>query len=145
MPRTRKTTATTKVINPEMPEKTEPMTTASTVLIAYNGVQAQAFDVPMGNGQKKRIIINGNNADLIGKARGELYAGGYGLTAVDREAWEWIYTHYKNWGPIKSGLMFASTESDVNEAIKARSGLKNGFEPLKGDTISGVEKRKTDE
>lgn len=133
---------TKKVINANEPEKAAAMTTASTVLVAYNGVQAQAFDVPMSNGTKKRIVIDGNNADLIGKARGELYAGGYGLTAVDKDAWDYIKTNYANWPPIKNGLMFASTEEKVNAEIKARTGLKNGFEPLEKDKISKVEMRK---
>lgn len=133
MPRTKKT-----VINPNEPEKQEAMTTASTVLVAYNGPQAQRFEIPMANGSRKKVIINGNNHDLIGKPIGKLCAGGYGLTAVDKEAWDWIKTNYANWGPIKNGLMFASDEDHVNDEIKARKDLKNGFEPLKKDSISGV-------
>lgn len=133
MPRTRK-----NVINPNEPEKTEAVTNASTVLVAFNSPQAQRFDIPTKNGSRKKVIIQGNNADLIGKPKGELYGGGYGLTVVDREAWEWIKSNYANWGPIKNGLMFASDEAHVNAEIKARDGLKNGFEPLKKDSISGV-------
>lgn len=81
-----------------------------TVIVAYNGVHAQVFDVPC-KGQIKRVVIKGNNADLIGKSKGELYAGGYGLTQVDKEAWDWISKTYKNWPPIKNGLMFASTSA----------------------------------
>ena len=71
-----------------------------TVMVAYNGVHSQVFDVPC-KGQIKRVVIKGNNADLIGKPKGELYAGGYGLTQVDKEAWDWISKTYKNWPPIK--------------------------------------------
>lgn len=129
---------TRKVINPNDTEKTAVAAAGNTVLVAYNGVQAQAFDVPMNNGAKKRVIINGNNADLVGKPRGELYAGGYGLTAIDRDVWEWIKKNYAQWGAIKNGLMFATTEESAAAEIKERAELKNGFEPLKRESISGV-------
>lgn len=127
------------VINPEKPDKVNVETKASEVLVCYNGVQAQRFEIPMKNGARKVVIINGNNSELIGKMKGELYPGGYGLTRVDREAWDWIAEHYKNWGPIKRGLMFASKDSSVEEDVKARKGLRNGFEPLKKESIANVE------
>lgn len=138
MARARKTA---QVINPERPEPVSTETKASEVLVCYNGVQAQKFEVPMSTGGKKTVIINGNNTDLVGAPRGELYAGGYGITRVDRDAWEWIAEHYKNWGPIKSGLMFASSDKTVKADVKAHEGLRNGYEPLKRDKISGVQEK----
>lgn len=129
------------VINPERPEKVETETKANEVLVCYNGVQAQRFEIPTKSGAKKVVIINGNNTDLIGRMRGEMYAGGYGITRVDRDAWDWIVSHYKNWGPIKSGLMFASSDNSVEADVKAKAGLRNGFEPLAKESIAGVEAR----
>lgn len=132
---------TPQVINTERPEAVKTSTKSNEVLVCFNGVQAQRFEVPMKSGGKKVVIINGNNTDLIGSKKGELYAGGYGLTRVDREAWEWILEHYKNWGPIKSGLMFASSDKEAAADVKAREGLRNGYEPLKRNKISGVEEK----
>lgn len=134
MPRITKKT----VINPTIEQTEKAETKTGDVLAAYNGVQAQRFDIPTAGG-RKTVIINGNNTDLIGKTRGALYAGGYGLTSVDREAWEYIKEHYKNWPPIKNGLMFATDSARVNDEIKDRAGLKNGFEPLSKDSITGVQ------
>lgn len=113
-----------------------------TVIVAYNGVHSQVFDVPC-KGQVKRVVIKGNNADLIGKPKGELYAGGYGLTQVEKEAWDWISKTYKNWPPIKNGLMFASTSAKVADAAQERADLRNGYEPLERQCIRGVEEKGT--
>lgn len=130
-----------KVINPEVSEQAAPAQGAGDVLVAYNGVQAQKITLTMRNGVKKDVVINGNNADLIGKMKGELHSGGYGLTSIPREEWEEIKKQYGKWGPIKSGLMFASDEASVDADIKAKAGLKNGYEPLQRDAISGVQER----
>ena len=50
-----------------------------TVIVAYNGVHSQVFDVPC-KGQIKRVVIKGNNADLIGKGNPAYIAAA--LTAV---------------------------------------------------------------
>lgn len=135
----------TLVINTS--EKAKKVTTkrkaGNTVIVAYNGVHAQLFEVPDGN-TTKQVIINGNNADLIGKSKGELYAGGFGLTEVDKEAWDWIKEAYKEWGPIKNGLMFASTADKVSDEAKERADLRNGYEPLDKSLIKGVEEKGTD-
>ena len=127
-----------KVINTneKIQKKEQPSPTGDTVLVAYSGVTAQAFDVPTAGGRTSRIIINGNNADLIGKLKGELYSGGFGITNVPRDAWEWISKTYKNWGPIKNGLMFASDADRVADAVKERKNLRNGMEPLNGAQIT---------
>lgn len=134
----------TKVINTN--EKVKKVTTrrkaGETVMVAYNGVHGQLFEVPVGNTIKK-VVINGNNADLIGKSKGELYAGGFGLTEVDKDAWDWIKEAYKEWGPIKNGLMFASTASNVADEAKERADLRNGYEPLDKSLIKGVEEKGT--
>lgn len=130
------------VVNSETTETKTTATGANTVVVAYNGVQGQTFLVPNASGVKIPVTINGNNTPLIGKASGALGVGGYGLTAVDADAWEWIKTNYANWAPIKNGLMFASTEEKVEDAAKERKGLRNGFEPLKKSAITGVEEKK---
>lgn len=130
-----------KVINANVPETDTLETKSNTVVVAYNGVQAQKFEVPTNNGTYKTVIINGNNVDLVGKKQGELYPGGYGLTVVDADAWEWISNNYKNWAPIKNGLMFASTSESVAREAEERKDLRNGFEPLKPDEIRGVERK----
>lgn len=143
MPRTKTVTTTepTTVINANAPEKPKEITKADKVLVAYNGVQAQIFDFKTKTGKRVKAVINGNNADLIGKMKGSLYAGGYGLTTLDRETWEAIKTAYAKWGPIKNGLMFATDSAHASAEIKARKDLKNGFEPLSPTGITGVEQR----
>lgn len=135
----------TQVINTN--EKAKKVTKAraagETVMVAYNGVHAQVFDVPVGN-TLKRIVIKGNNAELVGKPKGELYAGGYGLTQIDKDAWDWIKEAYKEWPPIKNGLMFASTAETVADEAQERSELRNGYEPLEKDLIQGVEEKGTE-
>lgn len=128
------------VINPKVADKSavEAVAAPAKVLVAYNGFQAQRFDVPRRNGTKTAVIINGNNRGLIGKESGALVSGGYGLTYVDREAWEWIAKNYAEWPPIKTGLMFATSSERVADETKARdaAGLKNGFEPLDREAIT---------
>lgn len=122
------------VINPKVTDKSgvESVAAPSKVLVAYNGFQAQRFEAPLRNGVKAAVVINGNNRGLIGKESGALVSGGYGLTYVDREVWEWIKKNYAEWPPIKTGLMFATDSEHVADETKAReaAGLKNGFEPL---------------
>lgn len=129
-----------KVINANIAETDAVEAAANTVVVAYNGVQAQKFEVPDSNGILRAVIINGNNTDLIGKRQGELYPGGYGLTVVDADAWSWIKTTYAEWPPIKNGLMFASTAENVKDEATEKKDLKNGFEPLKPNEIRGVER-----
>ena len=89
------------------------------------------FYVPDKNGNKRAIVFNGNATNLVGKDRGILPIGAYGVTlGVPREAWEWVKTHYQNMELIKNGLLFVSETRNVRREAEERVDLRHGFEPV---------------
>lgn len=111
---------------------TKPMqTTGDTVTVCLNYPRNMKFYVPDKNGNKRAIVFNGNATNLVGKDRGILPIGAYGVTlGVPREAWEWIKTHYQNMELIKKGLLFVSETRDVRREAEERVDLRHGFEPV---------------
>ena len=75
----------------------------------------------------KRVTLNGfNTSDVI---------GGHGLTVVDKEFFEGWMTAYKDYAPVKQGLIFAhdkeaNTRSEALEKIDNKSGFE-GIDPAK--------------
>jgi len=98
-----------------------------TVCVCYNGVQALEVETPYGN-----FRVNSNSENLRGQERGILpNKGTYGITKnVPRKAWEYFAEKFKDWGEIKSGLLFATTIDKVRSEVAMHKGTVNGFEPL---------------
>jgi hypothetical protein len=98
-----------------------------TVLVGLNDPHGIAFIMPGG----RKVIVNGNAVDLRGKEKGELPIGGYGLTRISSEDWEWINKNYGGMAVFKAGLIFAADSRDEFEDLKEeRESLRHGYEPV---------------
>jgi hypothetical protein len=102
------------------------------VCVALNMPHGVRFDLP-GN---KTVVIYGNAHHLVGKDKGVLPIGGYGLTLVAKADWEYIKTTWKGMAIFEKGLIFATDSvADSQAEAKKLETLRNGFEPV--SPISG--------
>lgn len=109
--------------------------TTNTVAVCSNYPRDIKFKVPDSHGIEQNIIIRGNAGNLKGKASGIIPIGAYGITVVDADAWAYIEKNYKDAPYIRNGLMFASKSKNARAAIKERTGLRHGFEPVDPETV----------
>lgn len=97
------------------------------VCVALNRPYGISFRMPNG----RKVEFKGNGQALIGKEKGILPIGAYGMTMVDKEDWEWIYSNYKSMPIFKNGLCFATTrKADAVDEAESRDDLRNGLEPV---------------
>ena len=91
------------------------------------------------------IGINGVHARLNG-ANDSKIIGGYGLTQVDKELADAWFEAYKEFDPIKAGLIFVQSKEDNAKAeASERKGTKSGAEKLNPKAPApGIEAKKDD-
>ena len=75
-----------------------------TVVVALNRAIGIQFAMPDG----RKVLINGNAAHLRGKEKGVLPVGGFGLTTIAAEDWEYIKKTYGGMEVFENGLLFAA-------------------------------------
>ncbi len=80
----------------------------------------------------RQITINGNATHLRGQKSPVLPTGGFGMTTILKEDWDYIKETYgKSMGIFKAGLIFASADSASAESqAKEHDEIKSGFEPI---------------
>ena len=128
------TPAFTRKTAPAAPVKTEkaalaglPVETDDTVCVALNRPLGVYFRMPDG----RKVTLNGNGAPLIGKEKGVLPVGAYGLTVIKKSDWEYILKTYGNGKLFKNGLLFAtSSRAESEKEADSRDDLRNGLEPV---------------
>lgn len=113
---------------PQLPKKEEVKPKSNDlVCVALNRPYGIAFRMPDG----RKVEFRGNGESLIGREKGVLPVGAYGLTMVDREDFEWIYKNFKSMPVFKNGLCFATKrKADATEEAESRDDLRNGLEPV---------------
>ena len=99
----------------------------NTVCVALNRPYGLYFRMPDG----RKVELNGNGCSLIGKDKGILPVGTYGLTIIKAEDWEYILKTYGGMRLFRNGLCFATdNREDTQEEAKDRNDLRNGLEPV---------------
>lgn len=80
---------------------------------------------------KRRVVLNGNAANLAGLPKGSLPLGGYGLTVIDADDWAEIKRVYGNMEIFKNGLCFAhEARNDTLSEADEKAELRHGLEPV---------------
>lgn len=104
-----------------------PVDMDDTVCVALNRPNGVYFRMPDG----RRVELNGNGQPLIGRDKGILPVGAYGLTIIKAEDWEYILKHYGGMKLFTNGLCFATgNKEDSQEEAESRADLRNGLEPV---------------
>lgn len=100
----------------------------------------------------RSIVIAGNATHLRGQKAPILPSGGFGMTTILKEDWEYIKKTYGNMQVFKSGLIFANADTASAESqAKEHDEIKSGFEPIdidkeqKVDALKKVKKAAKDE
>ena len=91
----------------------------------------------IGIGDKQAQLNGANSSEII---------GGYGLTQVDKELADAWFEAYKEFDPIKAGLIFVQ-DKEVNAKAQAKeqAGTKSGTEKLNPKKPApGIEAKKDD-
>lgn len=137
-----------KVIGPQFkrktekkvaPKKAQQVETDSTVCVALNRPLGIKFRMPDG----RHVEIKGNGEPLIGKEKGELPVGAYGLTIINAEDWDYIVKTYGGMKIFSEGLCFATRKkADSQEEAESRDDLRNGLEPVDVKTLKTKEATK---
>ena len=97
------------------------------VCVALNRPYGVSFRMPDG----RKVVLNGNGEALIGKEKGVLPVGAYGMTMIAREDWEYIVKTFGEYSLFKNGLCFAATKRhDAEKEAESRDDLRNGLEPV---------------
>lgn len=103
-----------------------------TVLVALCHPQGIVFPLANNDGKKYRVKLNGNAADLIGKPKGVLPQGGFGLTTVKKTDWELIVATYGGMEIFKNGLCFAADDkASLMSEMDEKDEVRHGREPVK--------------
>ncbi len=99
----------------------------NTVCVALNRPYGVYFRMPDG----RKVELNGNGHALIGKDKGVLPVGTYGLTIIRADDWEYILKNYGGMKLFRNGLCFATERrNDTQEEARGRNDLRNGLEPV---------------
>lgn len=100
----------------------------------------------------RSVVINGNATHLRGQKAPILPSGGFGMTTILKEDWEYIKEHYKTMQLFKSGLIFANADTASAESqAQEHDEIQSGFEPIdvekeqKVDALKKVKKVTKDE
>lgn len=100
----------------------------------------------------RSVVINGNATHLRGQKAPILPSGGFGMTTILKEDWEYIKEHYKTMQIFKSGLIFANADTASAESqAQEHDEIQSGFEPIdvekeqKVDALKKVKKVTKDE
>ena len=83
------------------------------------------------SGQEVKIKLNGQNSDQEGREIILLSERDYGVTDVDAEFWVKWKEQYKDFAPLKTGMIFeAKDERDAKAIHKELMKEKTGHEPM---------------
>lgn len=97
------------------------------VTVALNRATGIQFAMPDG----RKVLINGNAAHLRGLEKGVLPVGGFGLTTIAAEDWEYIKKTYGRMEVFENGLLFAAErKADAVDMADERAALRHGMEPV---------------
>lgn len=91
----------------------------------------------IGIGDKQAQLNGANSSEII---------GGYGLTKVDKDLSDAWFDAYKDFEPVKAGLIFVQ-DKEVNAKAQAKeqAGTKSGTEKLNPKAPApGIEAKKDD-
>lgn len=106
---------------------------ANTVVVALNRPTGINFSMPDG----RKVLINGNAADLRGEEKGVLPVGAFGLTTIDRDDWEYIKKTYGRMEVFENGLLFAAErKADALDEAEEKAELRHGLEPINPETAN---------
>lgn len=110
------------------------------VIVCLKHPQGIKFNLP----DKRYVIIKGNAANLKGLKSGILPDGGFGMTVIDRQDWEYIKKTYSTLNVFKNGLIFSSNDkASAKSQSKEHDEIKSGMEPVEvGENTSINELKK---
>lgn len=97
-----------------------------TVTVALNRATGIQFLMPDG----RKVVINGNAADLRGREKGVLPVGGFGLTTIAAADWDYIKKTYGGMEIFENGLIFAAArQADAADEADEKAEFRHGLEP----------------
>lgn len=124
---------------PSQAVKSEVVTSRDTVVVALNRPYGLSFRMPNG----RKVVIKGNGESLIGKEKGVLPIGAYGLTTIAADDWDYIMKHHSSMPIFKNGLCFATKrKADALDEAENRDDLRNGLEPIDPEKTATKEAEK---
>ena len=115
------------------PTKIEPTEdkNMNTVIVCCNEPHNIIFSIADNAGRKQKIEINGNAVHLKGKTQGKIPVGAYGMTVIDKDAWEKIKAKYGRMPAFINGRIFASeSKVEAESESENRKNLRHGKEPI---------------
>lgn len=127
---------------PDKTASSERFSQQESVLVSLKHPQGIVFTMP----DNRRVLVNGNAAHLRGLKKGILPSGGFGLTTVSRDDWDYIKKTYGSMSIFKNGLIFAGNDyASATDMQKDYDEIKSGMEPVSVGNESPVEElRKVD-
>lgn len=97
------------------------------VYVVSHLARGVSFLMPDGS----KVRLNSRNDHLKGKESGILTSEGGCITKIAKDKWEYIKSHWKNFEPIKNGLIYASEKyNDAKAQAQEKQELKSGLEPV---------------
>lgn len=118
------------------------------VIVCLKHPQGIKFKLP----NNRSVIIAGNATHLRGQKAPVIPNGGFGMTTISKEDWEYIKKTYSTMQVFKSGLIFANADTASAESqAQEHDEIKSGFEPIdiekeqKVDALKKVKKVTKDE
>lgn len=110
------------------------------VIVCLKHPQGIKFNLP----NNRYVIIEGNAAHLKGLKSGILPDGGFGMTVIDRQDWNYIKKTYSTLNVFKNGLIFSSDDkASAASQSKEYDEIKSGMEPVEvGENTSINELKK---
>lgn len=104
-----------------------PVQATGPVFVCSHLARGVRFDMPDG----RKVTITGVNDVLRGKEHGKLIVGGGVYTKMAADDWEYISKKYADLTMVKKGMIYVERNArNARAAIKERSELRNGFEPI---------------
>lgn len=112
----------------------------SVVVIGCRHPCGIVLDLTNNSGQIVKVKLNGQNSAQEGREIIILSERDYGMTDVDVEFWNKWKELYKDFPPLKTGMIFeAKDERDAKAIHKELMKEETGHEPMP-QTIPGIEK-----
>lgn len=118
------------------------------VIVCLKHPQGIKFKLP----NNRSVVIAGNATHLRGQKAPILPSGGFGMTTILKEDWEYIKEQYKTMQIFKSGLIFANADTaSASSQAQEHDEIQSGFEPIdiekeqKVDALKKVKKATKDE
>jgi hypothetical protein len=103
----------------------------SVVVIGCRHPCGIVLDLVNASGQDVKVKLNGQNSAQEGSPIILLSEKDYGITYVDSEFWAKWKELYKDFAPLKTGMIFeAKDERDAKAVHKEVKGEKTGHEPM---------------